>query len=190
MERWSREYLNSACKRAIFAGRALRRRARVPSSPCNINAGERFLICTVRKSDLCRCGCGGLCTLTAMMDVVVWSFNIAAAGVWPSTRHDGQELDEDRANLAGTPLAGGARGVLVEYRADLLEFTTACGFKKWENKRRPCFLCTCSRDQLHDYPADFSSAVWEPLDHARLEEQVRDAVKDVDCDEEAPPHQL
>eukprot|EP00969_Alexandrium_andersonii_P282409 12485172-Alexandrium_andersonii.AAC.1 len=31
----------------------------------NMFSGTRYLICPLRKSDLCRCGCRGLCTFGA-----------------------------------------------------------------------------------------------------------------------------
>lgn len=129
-------------------------------------------MCTIRKSDMCGCGCGGLCTLGAIMRAIVWSFNAAASGVWPSVRHDGFPLDEDRACMAGTELANGVCGALYEMRADLLEFTSACGFKTWANTLRPCFLCTVRRTHLHEYPAAFGDSDWSPVGPAEYTEQV------------------
>jgi len=46
----------------------------------SIFSRERFLICSLRKQDLCQCGCRGMCTLTAVMQTIAWSFNQLAGG--------------------------------------------------------------------------------------------------------------
>ena len=96
------------------------------------------------------------------MRVIVWSFNVLATGEWPAFRHDGTALDERRAALQG-PLAGGFAGALVEMRADLLEFTTALGFKTWANNDKPCFCCSVDKASLYEFPATYRNTRFEPL---------------------------
>ena len=128
----------------------------------NLLFHQRHLIAVVRRSDLCRCGCAGQCTFAAVMRVIVWSFNVLATGEWPAFRHDGTALDERRAALQG-PLAGGFAGALVEMRADLLEFTTALGFKTWANNDKPCFCCSVDKASLYEFPATYRNTRFEPL---------------------------
>ena len=55
----------------------------------NLLTGTRYLICALRKSDLCKCGCRGLCTFGAVLRMIVWSFTALASGKYPACRHDG-----------------------------------------------------------------------------------------------------
>ncbi len=124
-----------------------------------LNSRERHLICTVRRVDLCKCGCRGNCTFGAIGRIISWSFNQLASGQWPCTDHLGQPV-EGRRGL----LANGYVGALAEYRADLLEFTTALGFTQWNNILNPCFLCGAHRDDLFTFPSEMSSCSWAPRD--------------------------
>jgi len=90
---------------------------------------QRFLVSSVRKSDLCRCGCRGHCTVGQINRVVSWSFDILARGFWPDENHEGGPLDHERQMKRGFPLAEGWVGALTELRFDLLELVETGGFK-------------------------------------------------------------
>eukprot|EP00959_Pyramimonas_sp_CCMP1952_P072594 1516648-Pyramimonas_sp.AAC.1 len=80
----------------------------------------------VRKSDLCQCGCRGMCTLAAAMGIIVWSFNAMSTGLFPDRGHDDRPFaDEIRAAKRGFALAGGLCAAVCEMRADLLEIHQA-----------------------------------------------------------------
>eukprot|EP00959_Pyramimonas_sp_CCMP1952_P290382 6073741-Pyramimonas_sp.AAC.1 len=99
---------------------------------------QRHTIATIRKADLCSCACRGMCTIGAIMSVVVWSLNVLASGVFPELAHDGTPFHSEwRHNVRGFPLAEGLCGALVEMRADLLEFVSALGFRRWDNVLNP-----------------------------------------------------
>ena len=143
----------------------------------NINTGERFLICSVRKSDLCQCSCHGNCTFGSVMQVISWSFNVLATGVHPDFDYRGQPFsDEVRAARRGFPLAGGYRGALCEMRADLLEFVTAGGFKNWSNLRNPCFCCGTSRDDLFKFPKTMRESIWQPRDKHAYQMMITNSI--------------
>ena len=140
--------------------------------------GQRFLICSLRKSDLCKCGCKGFCTLGAVLRMIAWSFNVVAEGVYPAMRHDGKPFaDEVRAAQRGEPIADGYCGALVEMRADLEEFSNSCGFKRSTAVDRPCFCCKCSRETLFDFPANIESSLWEKVDGEAYDAQVRQHIR-------------
>lgn len=124
-----------------------------------LNSDERHMVCSIRKNDLCKCGCRGMCTFGAVGRILTWSLNQLSAGQWPSTNHLGEPM-EGRRGL----LASGFVGGLVEYRADLLEFTSCLGFRNWSNLRNPCFLCGCSRDSMFDFPEEMTDCVWPVRD--------------------------
>eukprot|EP00969_Alexandrium_andersonii_P300533 13286691-Alexandrium_andersonii.AAC.1 len=46
----------------------------------NMLTGGRYLICSLRKSDLCQCGCRGFCALGSVQRVIAWSFQCLALG--------------------------------------------------------------------------------------------------------------
>eukprot|EP00959_Pyramimonas_sp_CCMP1952_P018637 393695-Pyramimonas_sp.AAC.1 len=95
--------------------------------------GRRSLLCSLRKSDLCKCGCKGFCTLGQVTRALTWSFCALASGLYPATNHENGPLDHSRCVLRGTEICSGWRGALCEVRADLLEITSSLGFRNWQN---------------------------------------------------------
>lgn len=126
---------------------------------------KRHLIASVRKQDCCRCGCRGDCTVQAILRVISWSYNVLASGYHPSSDFMGMPFsDEVRFNQRGFPLAEGFVGGLAEYRADLLEFVGALGFKRWQDNVNPCMLCGCAKHQLWDFPKTIGEYNWPDRD--------------------------
>ena len=143
----------------------------------NLVTRQRRLICALRKSDMCRCGCRGYCTLGAVQRIISWSFNVLAGGEFPSRRHDGEPFTDDaRLRQIGTQLADGRAGALVEMRADLLEIVQACGFKTWSNVKTPCFCCDCSKANLFKFPPCMEASTWEPKDAEKYNEELQTAM--------------
>lgn len=137
----------------------------------NLLTHTRYLICVVRKSDLCKCGCKGFCTLGTVSKIIAWSFNALATGEYPAFDHNGLPFQDGlRAAQRGTLIAAGVCGALCEMRADLLEFVGACGFKTWSNADHPCFCCSCERGDLFEFRQAKS---WLVKDGASYDEMVR-----------------
>ena len=135
---------------------------------------KRHIICSLRKSDLCNCGCKGVCALGAVLRMISWSLNIVAKGVYPAMRHDGQPFaDETRAAQRGEQIAYGYCGALIDMIADLEEFANSCGFKRSTTVDHPCVCCKSSRDQLYEFPANIESSVWQRVDAAGYDAEVR-----------------
>ena len=130
----------------------------------SLQSPRRHLICAIRKSDLCKCGCKGLCTIGAVQRVIAWSFTVIQSGVWPDNDHMGRPLllngEEARAAKAGLPLADGYVGALIEMRADLEEYCAAMGFKRWSVKQTPCWCCTATVRQMYNFPAHIEGSPW------------------------------
>ena len=68
-------------------------------------------------------------------------------GMFPSTDHRGQPVDEVRQANAGKPLA--AHGALCAMRGDWAELVSLLGFKSWSSKT-PCPMCAAGQHNLHD----------------------------------------
>ena len=152
----------------------------------SIVSGKRYLICSLRKQDLCQCGCRGYCTLHQAMRIIAWSFNCLASGIWPEVRHDGSAFVDDgtdRYILQGTHLADGKCGAMCEFRADLLEIIGAMGFAQpWSPgiNRHPCFLCECEPGDLHEYPLRIEDGddVFPPRDAAAYQRLLQQSVQE------------
>ena len=145
----------------------------------NLLDGERNLICSLRKADVCQCGCRGFCTMNSVQQVIAWSMKLLQEGKYPELRHDTLPFDRDpkRNGQRGQCLAGGRCGALVEMRADLLEYVSALGFKQWQDCDHPCFLCDCSKANLWSFPPSMMvDPPWTNRDEAAYNEAVQDAV--------------
>ena len=62
----------------------------------NLITGTRFLAAVLRKSELCRCGCKGWCTLFTVWSYVRWNLEVLASKVFPTEPHAGLEWPEER----------------------------------------------------------------------------------------------
>ena len=72
----------------------------------NLITGKRHLVCLLRKSELCRCGCRGWCTVYPVMEFLAWGVRALARGQRPGAMHDDSPwpADDSRRALAGTRL--------------------------------------------------------------------------------------
>ncbi len=139
-----------------------------------VHDSERFMICSVRRIDVCRCGCRGMCTFGAIGRILSWSLNTLASGHWPETDHAGNPL-----RSPGGLLADGCCGGLAEYRADLLEFIQAFGFRTWSNIENPCFICGCSKTTMFQFPDRVEDCVWALRDSSAYNLMVMRSTKKV-----------
>lgn len=114
--------------------------------------GSRHLLAVVRKSDMCRCGCHGWCTLYAIFLVLRWSLHAFLRGTFPSERHDGSPFarsDRLRSAVAGAPLT---RAAIMHIKCDLLEHATTWGLPSSSTALHPCPLCAATTATLVQLP--------------------------------------
>ena len=105
-------------------------------------SGRRFLISTIRKRNVCRCGCAGWCTWSVLFSIASWSLSALAEGKWPSKRHDSEAWrasDCSRSAKSGSPLP---KCACVYLKADWAEYATTAGLPTWGDGYRPCFACS------------------------------------------------
>lgn len=115
----------------------------------NLATQKRHLVCSLRKRNLCRCGCLGWCSLWPIFHFLHWCFSCLAKGQSPRVRHDQQPFGQHeahRAAAAGQPL--GFRAALLYLKADLAEYAHTLGFPSTASHSHPCFLCQAKADQL------------------------------------------
>ena len=138
---------------------------------------RRVTVWVIKCADLCRCGCGGACTIEAIQMEMNHSMNCLQKGVFMESRFDEkrrlrdpiycEELtswraDEgERSRRAGTKMQ--FKGPMAEYRADLPE---RCMMSCIKTHRGICGCMEChSRAKtVHDRVAEVSlaSVPWEP----------------------------
>ena len=104
---------------------------------------KRYVLTSVRKDELCTCGCFGQCTVQAIEAHLVMSFNALALG---TDALDGAALDY--------------RAALVEYRADWSQLGMSTGFRVWSSRPHMCFKCQCVQADRFSPEAE-----WEPIRH-------------------------
>jgi hypothetical protein len=115
-----------------------------------LGVGRRHLIATLRKSELCKCGCHGWCTLVQIWHFIRWSLEACCEGVWPRTNPYGKpwvELDSKHFSKQGMPLS--AKSALIHIKGDWAEFANSFGFLTWSHVYHPCLFCWTSRDDMY-----------------------------------------
>ena len=113
--------------------------------------GARHLIISVRKNDLCRCGCRGWCTLFSIHLFLRWTFRATGAGILPEGRHDLKTwglCDNMREAYAGEEL--GIRAAVVLVNADWKEFVSTFGLPAHNSLYSPCPTCSVPQELLYD----------------------------------------
>ena len=111
--------------------------------------GKRKLVAVMRKSQDCRCGCGGWCSHYPLFKMMHWSAVAMSQGRYPSHRHDGTEFFPEegaRKAVAGDSFTIPWRGAIIYLKGDLMEFTATYGFASFSHNEHPCILCHGNRN--------------------------------------------
>ena len=117
----------------------------------NMISEKRHLVTAFRRSQLCRCGCKGWCSLYMLWTLLAWSFDCLAQGIWPARRHDSCAFgsgDEGRESKSGHTMMQGA---LLHAKGDWAEFAHTMALMSWSSFLHPCFRCFSSLDQMPQY---------------------------------------
>jgi hypothetical protein len=138
----------------------------------NLLTGTRQLFAVLKKSQLCKCGCRGWCTLYNVFSFLRWDLEHLLKGVSASSRHDGgpwRASDEKRQASAGMIML--MRGLVLFVKGDWAEFAHSLGFPTWSHKTWPCIFCFASLLQLSTIqgfnPMEFP---FELFDQAKYED--------------------
>jgi hypothetical protein len=95
----------------------------------NLITLERHLVVLLRKSEMCKCGCTGWCTLFP-----VWLFLAdAVAALAAGVSSTGERLQ---------------KMCLLHIKGDWAEFAHSIGLPSWSSLLHPCFACIATKDQL------------------------------------------
>ena len=112
----------------------------------------RHLCAVLRKSEMCKCGCRGWCSVHPILMMLRWSLLTMIHGIWPLQRPDDtpwREQDVLESSVAGMSL--GFKAIVVFVKADWMEHVTTMGFPGWRSHDHPCPLCTCTLGNWHEY---------------------------------------
>jgi hypothetical protein len=128
----------------------------------------------LKTSELCRCGCNGLCTLDCLQLIMNASLNALTEKMFMSARFDRRPWrvsDKRRAARAGFPMD--IQGAVTEYRADLPERCLAARVKS-HGGYYGCLGCLLKSSELHSRVAEVSllSQPWVARTHERYLEEV------------------
>ena len=124
----------------------------------NVRTNRRHLIAVLSKYESC-----GWDSLWPILNHMRWSLAAAAEGRRPMVRWDGSIWPEGSvySTLSGSELS--ARFLLVQIKADWMEFCSSLGFPSWSSVNAPCFLCGARKSQLFDFRGvDLESDPWGP----------------------------
>ena len=121
----------------------------------NLISGMRHMSIILRKSNMCRCGCKGWCSIYPCMLFLNACFLSMASGKFFDTRPDGLDwmngIDDWRASVAGALMCCDV--AIVHIKGDWMEFTVTMGFPTWSSLTDPCLLCNAELVSLHNYSA-------------------------------------
>ena len=142
---------------------------------------RRHLVAVLRKSFLCRCGCGGRCTMWPIFAIMSWSFRALAAGRRPATKPDGQAWSADdgaRHSQAGADMR--VRACVLYLKADWAEFSKTLGLASWSSQLFPCPFCRKTQGELHTIAGlNVTDTTWQLISHEDLERATRACEIDV-----------
>lgn len=130
-------------------------------------------ICAILiKSEFCKCGCKGWCTIGPIHHFIAHCCNAFAIRRNPISRHDGKawekHVDDARADRAGKMLP--CWGACTQLRGDIPEICFTCGCKSYRTVEAPCPVCKCSRTNMFDYEAcSVAELAWPELTHEEWE---------------------
>ena len=116
----------------------------------NLITNKRHLVAILRKSNMCKFGCRGWCSIYPILEWLHWSFTAMAEGTFPTRGHNGVvfgESDGVRFNLAGMPL--GYVACALQIKCDWMECVTTFGFASWQSLLYPCPFCRATIEDMY-----------------------------------------
>lgn len=122
----------------------------------NLVSLKRHCVAMFRRSNLCKCGCRGWCSMFPVFEFIRHSFEALAEGRYPEAKCDGSDWgpgEERRRASANTQVA--APCCLLQIRGDWAEFAHSLGFTTWNSVFFPCMLCRVVKDEMHDLSRPF-----------------------------------
>ena len=110
----------------------------------NLITCTRTLVCVLRRSELCACGCRGWDSFYQILLMLAWSYRALATGEFPRERHDKAPwaMDVGRSSLGGAPM--NFRACLLFVKGDLAEYGKFWGLPSTASHMHPCPFCAAT----------------------------------------------
>eukprot|EP00959_Pyramimonas_sp_CCMP1952_P336981 7056697-Pyramimonas_sp.AAC.2 len=115
-----------SCARAPFHGQA---DSILQVSVINLISHTRHLMGFLRLGETCGCGCGGYCSINAMMQVLSFQLQCLIHGKVLDARHDGSPWGRDEKPKTRF----GFRSAVIYLKGDWAEFAKSMGLNQWSN---------------------------------------------------------
>eukprot|EP00973_Karenia_brevis_P087299 12103616-Karenia_brevis.AAC.1 len=97
----------------------------------NLLDGSQTLLASLRKSELCCCGCKGWCTMHGVWQLLEWCYNAGKIGKHPSKRHDGSDFGPNDVIRAGKSGTACDFFILQFLQGDWAEVVSSIGLPSW-----------------------------------------------------------
>ena len=112
----------------------------------------RIPLLVIQKRFVCQQG-----TFDDVCEVLKYSFDCLATGVFPKTRHAGEAwhaTDSKRKHWGGKPI--GIQGVLCEIRGDWQMYSTIFRLGSWSGNKNCCWKCTADKAGIKQFGLEAS----------------------------------
>ena len=130
---------------------------------------RRWLLMAIRKSDTCKCGCRGWCSLHPLFSVLAWSSVALAEGAHPWDRHDARGYPGDGIRTATAGHNLGYRGAILFIIEEWAEYANTLGFPTWASLQSLCLVCRSTLASVYDLGGvSVLSLPWPPKTYADL----------------------
>ena len=102
-------------------------------------------------------------TMDTFFKILQWSFEAMYMGVWPAADWTGRRYHHSTraGRKAGTPLAGGYFGVLLQLSGDLDYFTKWLGLPQSTTHSKPCALCRAQYSGANSWLDNRPGSPWQ-----------------------------
>ena len=98
----------------------------------NVVTGTRILCATLRKSELCACGCRGWCSVSPVLSMIRWSVLALQQGTWPEEQPNNEPWDPEN-HVSELSFGGSSFG----FQAVLLFLKDGCSKERLRWSKSP-----------------------------------------------------
>eukprot|EP00959_Pyramimonas_sp_CCMP1952_P293723 6143185-Pyramimonas_sp.AAC.1 len=125
------------------------------------------MLCTLRRSDECTCGCRAWCSTFPLLKCIQWQLRCMAEGKRPVVTHTCEKFPASQAPNTSDLTYTAA---LIFIKGDWCEHSRTLGLAPWNQNHNCCQYCECEHSEMFDEEHLFSH--WLLRSHESYEEAV------------------
>ena len=110
---------------------------------------KRVLLGVLRKSEYCRCGCRGWCTVWPVLAFLSWSYRVGAGLLDGKSDWLSMPFPEGSPHLEKPEMT--SRLALLMIKGDWSEYVGSLGMPSWATKYQPCIWCCCQKENMYNF---------------------------------------